>query len=69
MEEELDTIEKNEIYEMMIPPPRCKPIGLKQVYKLERNCRGHIGRDKARLVAKGYVQKYDIDYEKFVLYW
>ena len=29
MEEELDSIEKNETWEMVTPPPGCKPIGLK----------------------------------------
>ena len=64
MEEELDSIEKNETWEMVTPPPRCKPIGLKWVNKIKRNSCGDIVRYKARLVTKGYVQKFGIDYEE-----
>ena len=49
---------------MVTPPPECKPIGLKWVYKIKRNSHGDIVRYKARLVAKGYVQKLGIDYEE-----
>ena len=59
MEEDLDSIEKNETWEVVIP------IGLKRVYKEKRNSHGDIGRYKARLKAKGYVQKYDINDEEF----
>ena len=64
MEEELDSIEKNETWKMVTPPPGCKPIGLKWVYKIKRNSCGDIVRYKARLVAKGYVKKIVIDYEE-----
>ena len=64
MEEELDSIEKIETLEMVTPPPGCKPIRLKWVYKIKRNSHGDIVRYKARLVAKGYVQKFGIDYEE-----
>ena len=64
MEEELDSIEKNETWEMVTPPPRCKPIGLKWVYKIKRHSCGDIVRYKVTLVAKGYVQKSGIDYEE-----
>ena len=56
--------EKNQTWEMVTPPPGCKPIGLKWVYKIKRNSHGDIVRYKARLVAKGYVQKFGIDYEE-----
>ena len=64
MEEELDSIDKNETWEMVTPPPRCKPIGLKWVYKVKRNSHDDIVRYKARLMTKGYDQKYVIDYEQ-----
>ena len=57
MEEELDSIEKNETWEVVIP------IGFKRVYKENRNSHGDIVRYKARPMAKGYVQKYDINDE------
>ena len=52
------------INRLVTPPPRCKPIGLKWVYKIKRDSCGDIVMYKARLVAKGYVQKYVIDYEE-----
>ena len=64
MEEELDSIEKNETCKMVHPLPGCKSIDLKWVYKVNRNSRGDIVRYRAILVAKGYVQKYDINYEE-----
>ena len=64
MEEDLNSIEKNEMWEMVIPAPRCKPISLKWVYKIKRNSHGDIVKYKARLVAKGYVIKYGIEYEE-----
>ena len=64
MEEELDSIKKNKTWEMVTPPPGCRPIGLKWVYKIKRNSCGDIVRYKAKLVAKGYVQEYDIDYKE-----
>ena len=57
MEEELDSIEKNETWEILTPPSGCKPIGLKWVYKIKRNSCSDI-------VAKGYVKKFGIDYEE-----
>ena len=66
MEEELDSIEKNEIWEMVTPSPGCKRIGLKWVYKIKRKSHGDIVRYKARLMAKGYVQKFGIDYEEVI---
>ena len=44
MEEELDSIEKNETCEMVHPLPGCKSIDLKWVYKVNRNSRGDIVR-------------------------
>ena len=51
MQEELDSIEKNETWEMMTAPPGCKPCG-------------DIVRYNPRLMAKGYVQKFGIDYDE-----
>ena len=64
IEEELNSIEKNKTWEMVIRTPRCKPIAFKWVYKVKRNSQGGIVSYKARLVTKGYVQKYGINYEE-----
>ena len=64
MKEELDAIEKSATWELITPPIKCRPIGLKWVFKIKKNSRGEVTRHKARLVAKRYSQRYVIDYEE-----
>lgn len=42
----------------------CKAIGLKWVFKRNRNADGSIIKYKAMLVAKGYVQRHGVDFEE-----
>ena len=68
MEEEITSIEKNDMWTLVKAPKSCKPIGVKWLYKLKKNRLGEIVKHKARLVVKGYRQRYRIDYdEKFFL--
>jgi hypothetical protein len=46
------------------PPPNCKPIGTKWVWKNKEGENGEVMRNKSRLVARGYSQKEGIDYEE-----
>ena len=62
MKEELEEIEKNSTWELVKPSEKCKPIGVKWIYKIKRNSSGEITRYKARLVAKGFIQIRGIDY-------
>ena len=55
MLEEMKAIEENETWELVDPPSGCRPIGLKWVYKVERDERGAIVKHKARLIARGFV--------------
>ena len=41
-----------------------RAIGLKWVFKLERNEEGEVVKHKARLMAKNYVQKQGVDFEE-----
>lgn len=64
MDAEIESIEKNETWELVELPQGSKTIGVKWVYKTKVNERGEIGKFKARLVAKGYSQKHGVDYEE-----
>ena len=64
MLEEMKAIEENETWELIDPPPGCRPIGLKWVYKVKRDERGAIVKHKARLVTRGFVQREGIDLEE-----
>ena len=46
------------------PPPGCRPISLKWVYKVKRDERGAIVKHKARLIAQGFFQHEGIDFEE-----
>ena len=62
MREEMLAIDKNNTWELVIPPPNCRPIGLKWIFKLKKNPQGEVIKHKARLVVKGYSQRKGIDY-------
>jgi hypothetical protein len=65
MHEELENIERNQVWELVEPPPNCKPIETKWVRKNKEGENGEAVRNKSRLVAQGYSQKEGIDYETF----
>ncbi|WVZ58421.1 LOW QUALITY PROTEIN: hypothetical protein U9M48_008697 [Paspalum notatum var. saurae] len=62
MHEELENFERN--HDLVEPPPNCRPIGTKWVFKNEQGEDGMVVRNKARLVAQGFCQKEGIDYEE-----
>ena len=64
MLEEMKAIVENETWELIDPPPGCRPIGLKWVYKVKRDERSTIVKHKARLIARGFVQREGIDFEE-----
>ena len=64
MREEMLAIDRNDTWELVTPPPNCRPIGLKWIFKLKKNPQGEVIKYKARLVVKGYSQKKGIDYEE-----
>ena len=68
MKEEMEAIDRNQTWELVAPPPNCKPIGLKWRFKIKKSEKGEILRYKERLVVKGYSQRQGIDVdEAFVL--
>ena len=65
MLEVLKAIEENETWELIDPPPGCRPLELKWVYKVKQDERGAIVKNKVLLVARGFVQGEGIDFEEF----
>jgi Reverse transcriptase (RNA-dependent DNA polymerase) len=61
MEEELQTLEKNDTWDVVKLPNGKKILWCKWVYKIKYNCNSSIDRYKARLVAKRFTQTYEID--------
>jgi hypothetical protein len=64
MHEELENFERNQVWELVDPPPGCKPIETKWVSKNKEGEKGEVVRNKSRLVAQGYRQKEGIEYEE-----
>ena len=64
MRDELDSMARNEVWELVDLPPRRKPIGSKWVFKVKRRADESLDKFKARLVAKGYTQVEGVDYEE-----
>jgi hypothetical protein len=64
MHEELENFERNQVWELVDPPPGYKTIGTKWVWKNKEGEKGEVVRNKSRFVAQGYSQKEGIDYEE-----
>src|SRR5664279_2418809 len=64
IEEEIESMRSNNVWELVDLPEGRKAIGNKWVLKIKRLADGSIERYKARLVAKGYTQQEGIDYEE-----
>ncbi|KAK4388273.1 Retrovirus-related Pol polyprotein from transposon TNT 1-94 [Sesamum angolense] len=64
MKEEMSSMAKNNVWELVDLPTGRKTIGNKWVLKVKRKADGSIDKFKARLVAKAYTQKEGIDYEE-----
>ncbi len=64
MKEELNMIEKNQMWELVDKPKDKKAIGVKWVYKSKLNFDGSVNKYKARLVVKGYAQMFGVDFSE-----
>jgi hypothetical protein len=54
MDEEMETLDKNEDWDLVELSTRRNPIGIKWVFKKKLNAEGKVEKYKDRLVAKGY---------------
>ena len=64
MEQEMESMYSNSVWELVDLPESVRPIGCKWIYKKKRGVDGKVETFKARLVAKGYTQKEEVDYEE-----
>nr|GEX94923.1 putative zinc finger, CCHC-type [Tanacetum cinerariifolium] len=64
MEDELNSMSKNNVWELAELPKGAKPIGCKWVYKTKLDPNRNVERYKARLVAKGYTQNEGVNYKE-----
>ena len=63
MEEEMESMNANQVWDLVDLPPGRRSIENKWILKIKCKADGSIERYKARLVAKGYTQEEGIDYE------
>ena len=64
MEAEMKSLQSNNVWELVYPPPNRKVIGSKWIFKCKVNADGVMEHYKARLVAQGCTQRYGLDYEE-----
>jgi hypothetical protein len=64
MHEEWENFERNQVWVLVHPPPGCKPIGTKWVWKNKEGEKGEVVRNKSRLVGQGFSHKEGTDYEE-----
>lgn len=61
MKDELEALQKNDIWELVKLPNGIKSIASKWIFKIKRNADGFIWKHKDRLVAKGYLQIFGLN--------
>nr|GFB79823.1 retrovirus-related Pol polyprotein from transposon TNT 1-94 [Tanacetum cinerariifolium] len=64
MQEELNELERLEVWELVPRPDKVMVITLKWIYKVKLDELGGILKNKARLVARGFRQEEGIDFEE-----
>jgi len=64
MEEELQSMVTNQVYDIVEFPPGRKIVGSKWIFKVKEGPNGSIDRYKARLVAQGFSQTAGVDFKE-----
>ena len=62
MKDEINSLHKNETWQLVDRPSKKRIVPCKWVYKIKRDACGNVTKYKARLVAKGYSQVPGVDY-------
>jgi len=64
MNEEMSSLQENNVWKLMQLPHNRKAIDNRWVFRVKQSTDGSIDRYKARLVAKGYSQRAGVDYDE-----
>ena len=64
MNQEMESMYSNSVWELVDLPEGFRPIGNKWIYKRKKGADGKVETYKARLVAKCYTKKEGVDYEE-----
>ena len=64
MEKEIESLRKNDVWELVELPKDRKTVGSKWVFKLKTDADGSVEQHKPRLVAQGFSQKHGLDYDE-----
>ena len=56
MDEEMDSLDKNEYWKLVQVPARRKAVGSKWLFKKKLNAKGKVEKYKSCLLGKGYSQ-------------
>ena len=51
MENEMKSLERNDVWDLVELPKECRAVGSKWVFKTKTDANGHVERYKARLIA------------------
>jgi hypothetical protein len=64
MKAEIQSMDDNQVWNLIDPPEGLKTIGCKWVFKRKTDMHGVVQTYKAQLVAKGFKQIHGIDYDE-----
>jgi hypothetical protein len=64
MEEELENLRSNDVYEEVPVPDGVRPITSKAAFRIKFDGNGNITRYKIRIVARGFMQHEGVDYNE-----
>ena len=64
VEEELQSLNFNHVYEIVLIPEGITPITSKPIFCTKRDQHGNVERYKVQIIAKGFTQKEDVDYQE-----
>ena len=64
MKSKMESMYKNQVWDLVIPPEGVKPIECKWIFKRKTDADGNVTIHKARLVAKGFWQVQGVFYDE-----